>query len=391
MGNRIEYILAANTMKEAAMGWREVTVRTERKEFVALALKEGVNFSELCRRFGISSKTGYKFVKRYKEEGLEGLNDRSRRPKSSPGRTSSSVEGLILGLRDKHPRWGGRKLRRRLMEMGHEGIASASTITAILKRNGRISEEESEKHKAWQRFESDRPNDLWQMDFKGHFPLREGRCHPLTIVDDHSRYSLCIGACEDERKETVEKHLRDVFERYGMPWAILMDNGNPWGGSERREYTSLTIWLMRLGIGVLHSSPHHPQTLGKDERFHRTMRGEVVWKCEGKTIEESRKLLEDWRMVYNTERPHEAIGMQVPAERYRPSERSFPERWPEIEYGLSDVVRKVQDEGLLHYKGRRFKVSKALRGQPVAIRPSGEDQVYDVFFCNQRIAQISLI
>lgn len=373
------------------MGWREVTVMTERVEFVMLARKEGTNISELCRRYGISRKTGYKFLKRHREEGVDGLYDRSRKPGRSPNATGSEIEGMILGLRDRHPYWGGRKIKRRLEDMVCSGVPSASTITSILRRRGRISEEESEKHRAWQRFESERPNDLWQMDFKGHFPVREGRCHPLTVVDDHSRYSLCIGACEDERKESVERHLMCVFRKYGIPWAILMDNGGPWGGGEKREYTSLSVWLMRLGVGVVHSRPHHPQTLGKDERFHRTMRIEVVGKCEGKTIEECQRLFEDWRIIYNTERPHEALEMQVPAERYRPSERSFPERLPDIEYNSSDEVRKVQDGGLIHYKGREFKVSKAFKGQRVAIRQTVEDGVFNVFFCNQKIAQISLL
>jgi len=373
------------------MGWREATVMTERKEFVTLALKEEVNFSELCRRFGIERKTGYKFVKRYKSEGIEGLYDRSKEAKNIPHKTSSSVEEMILKLRDEHPSWGGRKLRRRLLDMGHKSMVSASTITAILKRNGKISEEESRKHRAWQRFESERPNDLWQMDFKGHFPVREGRCHPLTMIDDNSRYALCIKACEHERKELVECHLRDVFERYGMPWAMLMDNGGPWGRKDTHEYTYLTAWLIRLGIRVIHSRPCHPQTMGKDERFHRTMKAEVVGRCSDKTIAQCQELFENWREVYNTERPHEALGMEVPATRYRTSKRSFPNKLPEIEYNSSDEVRKVQYGGILHFKGRRFRVSRAFRELPVAIRPSDEDKVYDVFFCNQKIAQLDLV
>lgn len=372
------------------MGWRESTVVTERKEFVMLALEEGVNFSELCRRFRIKRDTGYKFLGRYKREGVSGLYDRSKKAKNIPHKTSSEVEGLILRLRDEHPSWGGRKLRRRLLDMGHKNVVSASTITAILKRNGKISEEESGKHRAWQRFESENANDLWQMDFKGHFPVREGRCHPLTMIDDNSRYALCIKACEHERKEMVEWHLRDVFERYGMPWAMLMDNGGPWGRKEMWEYTYLTAWLIRLGIKVIHSRPYHPQTMGKDERFHRTMNAEVVGRCGDKTIAQCQELFDRWREVYNTERPHEALGMEVPATRYRASKRSFPKNLPKVEYNSSDEVRKVQYGGLLHFKGRMFRVGRAFREQPVAIRRSEEDGVYNVFFCNQIIAQFNL-
>ena len=241
------------------MGWKKVTIMSQRKEFVLLAMQDEVTFTELCRRFGISRKTGYKFVRRYREEGMQGLRDRSRRPGSSPGATPPGTERLILDLRDRHPAWGGRKLKRRAEDMGHGGLPSPGTITQILRRNGRIGPEDSGKHKRWQRFEAEGPNDMWQMDFKGHFPIREGRCHPLTVLDDHSRYSLCIGACGNERRETVEGHLREVFRRYGLPRAILADNGPAWG----RDGTSLTVWLMSLGVGVLHSRACHPSDAGE--------------------------------------------------------------------------------------------------------------------------------
>lgn len=373
------------------MGWKEVTIMSRRIEFVMLAMQEGTNFSELCRRFGVSRKTGYKFLNRYMEEDVRGLHDRSKRPRTSPNATDSEVEQLILELRDKHPAWGGRKLKRRFEDMGYNGVPSPSTITAILRRQGRISPEESQKHKAWQRFEAERPNDLWQMDFKGHFPIREGRCHPLTILDDHSRYALCIAACENERKETVELHLREVFCRYGLPYAILMDNGSPWGSDDTHRYTTLTVWLMRLGIEIVHSRVYHPQTLGKDERFHRTLNVEVIIDCKDKSISECGRLFDRWRVIYNTERPHESLEMKVPAKCYQASKRSFPERLEEIEYGPSDEVRKVQDGGVIHYKNREFKVSKAFKGQRVAIRPSTKDGKFDVFFCNHKIAHIHLV
>lgn len=369
------------------MGWKRVTIMSERMEFVTLAMQGEVTFSELCRRFGISRKTGYKFVRRYREEGVEGLCDRSRRPGISPNATPPGTERLILDLRDRHPAWGGRKLKRRAEDMGCDVVPSPSTITEILRRNGRISPEDSGKRKAWRRFEAERPNDMWQMDFKGHFPIREGRCHPLTVLDDHSRYSLCIGACGNERRETVEGHLREVFRRYGLPRTILTDNGSAWG----RDGTSLTVWLMSLGVGVLHSRVRHPQTLGKDERFHRTMNAEVVHDCRGREMGECQRLFDRWRVLYNTERPHEALGMRVPADCYRVSERALPERILEWEYSPSDVVRKVQDGGILHYKGKEWRVGNAFKGQRVGIRPTEEDGKLNVFFRSFRIARISLV
>lgn len=170
-----------------------------------------------------------------------------------------------------------------------------------------------------------------------------------------------------------------------------MDNGSPWDGDERRKYSTFTVWLIRLGIKVIHSRPGHPQTLGKDERFHRTMNAEVIMGCRGKPIDECQRLFDRWRITYNTERPHESIDMKVPAKCYQVSERSFPEILPEIEYGPSDVVRKVQDGGKLYYRNREFIVSKAFKGQRVAIRSTNEDGRFDVYFCNQKIAQIKIV
>ena len=372
------------------MSWRKVTIMSQRIEFVKMALQEGTNISELCRRFGISRKTGYKFLNRYKMFGVEGLFDLPKCPVHSPNQTSQEVEQLILDLRDKHSAWGGRKLKRRLEDMGYSQLPSPSTITAILKRNGRICEEESVKHKSWERFEAPSPNDLWQMDFKGHFQVREGRCHPLTVLDDHSRFSICINACENEKKQTVQDALTGVFRKYGLPYAMLIDNGPPWQRHGEIEYTSFTVWLMRLGISVIHSRPLHPQTLGKDERFHRTMKAEVIPKCIDKSIIQCQQFFEDWRIVYNTERPHEAIDMEVPSKVYNVSNRIFPEKIEEIEYGPDDYVRKVQDGGRICFKNKEYKVSKAFKGQRIAIRPQNVDGMFDVYFCCYKIAHIDL-
>lgn len=373
------------------MGWRKVTVMSQRIEFVKLALQEGINFSELCRRYEISRKTGYKFLKRYKEQGLQGLFDRSKRPINSPHQTDPEVEELILSLRDKHPAWGGRKLKRRLEDMGYSKLPSPSTITAILKRNGRVSLEESQKHKAWKSFEAPGPNDLWQIDFKGHFMAKDGRCHPLTILDDHSRFSLCIAACHNERKETVQQHLTNVFRKYGLPYAMLMDNGSPWGADSESKQTSLTVWLIRLDISVIHTHCYHPETLGKDERFHRTMKAEIISLCTGKSIIRCQPLFDHWRIVYNTERPHESLNMEVPAKFYRISDRIFPEKLPEIEYGPLDHVRKVQDGGVISFKNKEYKIGKAFKGERVAVRPTNKDGKFDVCFCNKKVADVNLV
>ena len=370
------------------MPWQCVTPMSQRKEFVALALMDGVNMAQLCRGFGISRKTGYKWLARYRHEGDLGLRERSRQPRSSPGVTPPAVAEAVLRLREVHPAWGGRKLRARLQAQGWPGVPAASTITAMLRRHGLIDPAESAKHRAWRRFEAPAPHDLWQMDFKGHFALDQGRCHPLTVLDDHSRFSLGLEACADERGATVKERLTGIFRRYGLPRRMLMDNGSPWGSDAAHPYTPLTVWLLRLGVKVGHSGPYHPQTLGKDERFHRTLKAEVLQHCRGLALAACQRRFEEWRLIYNLERPHEALGLAPPVSRYRQSPRSFPETLPVWDYGPGDQVRKVQALGWISFRGREFRLSKAFRGELVALRPTLQEGVWAVFFGPHRLAQI---
>ncbi len=372
------------------MPWEEVSVMSQRKEFVKLAQAEGANVRELCRRFGISPTTGYKWLSRFDGGGEAGLADLPRRPCCSPRRTRAEVEELVLKVRDAHPAWGGRKLRAWLLARKHELLPSPSTITAILRRHGRIDPTESAKHRAWQRFEHQAPNHLWQMDFKGHFALMEGRCHPLTVLDDHSRFSLGLEACGDERTQTVQQRLTRIFRRFGLPERMVMDHGAPWGLDADHRYTPLTVWLLRLGIGVSHGRPYHPQTQGKDERFHRTMKAEVLRGDPFRDMKHCQEAFDTWREVYNLERPHQALEMATPASRYQVSHRPFPEQLQLVEYGPEDKVRRVQDQGRFTWKGRKVKISTAFKGLPVAVRPTSTDGLWEVFFMTNKIRQIDL-
>jgi transposase InsO family protein len=222
-----------------------------RREFVGLALQPGANVKQLCSRFQISGKTGYKWLQRYREAPESGLRDRSRRPRQSPKRSSVEVEGNVLAVRDEHPAWGARKIRTRLEMLGSSEIPAGSTIHAILRRHQRVDWRASSPHRPFQRFEREAPNQLWQMDFKGHLALGNGqRCHPLGMVDDPSRFALCLQACRNQQGETVQQQLTATFRRYGLPEAMLMDNGSPWGSDQDHPYTPLTVWLLRLGVGV---------------------------------------------------------------------------------------------------------------------------------------------
>jgi transposase InsO family protein len=371
------------------MPWQEVSALSSRTEFVLLAGAPGANISELCKRFGISRDIGYKWLKRFKQGGAQALVDQSKKPKSSPNQTPEHLEQRIRELRLAYPNWGARKIRTRLLELG-EQVPSASTVHTIIKRQGLLNEQESDKHKPWLRFEHEAPNRLWQMDFKGHFAMEKGRCHPLTLLDDHSRYSLCLEACSDEKGTTVQQALVEVFRRYGLPERMTMDNGSPWGQDEEHVYTPLTVWLIRLGVRVSHSRPYHPQTQGKLERFHRTLNVELLKYQTFRDIEHAQEHFDRWRECYNSVRPHEALGMGVPASRYQVSWRPYPESLPELEYGPDDLVKKVHDKGVIFYKGKEWKVSKAFKGSYVALRPTITDGVLEVYFCNQLIAEIDL-
>ena len=372
------------------MPWQEVSVVSLRTEFVTFAQREGANISELCRRFGISRKTGHKWLKRSKTHGMSALEDRSRRPRRMPLRTSKEVEDKVLRLRDVHPVWGARKLRRRLQDLGERALPAPSTITEILRRRGRLDPAESKQRLAWQRFEHPTPNALWQMDFKGHFPLHRGQCHPLTVLDDHSRFALGLEACGRQTGTAIQPRLAQIFERYGLPDSILTDNGAPWWGTKSGTVTQISIWLIRLGIRLTRCRPYHPQTQGKDERFHRTLKAELIAYRPWTSLAQCQREFDRWRTVYNFERPHEALKLEVPASRYRPSPRPFPGRLPAIEYGPDDHVCNVGWNGSFEYEGRSLQVSSALKGFPVAARPTTTDGFIEIYFCNQRVGAFHL-
>lgn len=374
------------------MPWKERTTVSLRTEFVQQAHREEANITQLCRQFGISRKTAYKWLQRYRQEGEAGLQDRSRRPHSSPRRSPPHVEAAVLEVRECHPAWGGRKIKAYLCQQGQtEHLPSASTMTAILRRHDRIDPQESIKHRAWQRFEMSVPNQLWQMDFKGYLRLAQGgKCHPLTVLDDHSRYLVGLSACGDQTYQTVQQQLECIFRCCGLPERMLMDNGAPWGDDADTPHTVLTVWLMRLGIQVSHGRPYHPQTQGKEERVHRTLQEELLRYHRFNDLCECQRHFDRWRVMYNHERPHEALQMQVPASRYERSIRPFPEVLPPIEYDSGDIVRRVDAAGKISFRNRRFRVGKALRHQLVALRCTEQDGEYAVFFCWQRVAHISL-
>lgn len=372
------------------MPFTGVSAMDRKREFVGLALVEGTNRRELCRRYGVSPSLGYRLLARYLAEGEAGLEERSRRPLSSPLTTPGAVEEAVLEVRAAHPAWGGRKIAAVLRARGL-AAPSPSTVTDILRRHGVALGGFGGGAAAFIRFEHDQPNDLWQMDFKGHVPLGSGsdRLHPLTVLDDHSRFSPVLDACADQRTATVQACLTRAFRLYGLPRRMTMDNGPPWGSAGHEPFTPLVVWLLEQDIKVGHSRPYHPQTQGKDERFHRTLKAEVLSGPPLRDLAHAAEAFSRWREVYNTLRPHQALDLLPPITRYRPSPRPFQDPVQPFAYGPDDQLRKV-DGGRINFAGRRHRVPKAFQDKTLALRPTDQHGVYDVFFRARPITRLDL-
>lgn len=370
------------------MPWNEVSTMSLRLEFVLLAREEGANFRALCRQFSIAPNTGYKWLRRFIANGEAGLTDCSRRPITTHLHTGNELEQHIVLLRHQHPAWGARKLKRRLEDLGLT-LPAISTVHAVLIRHGLIQPENSSHKAAVGRFEHPHPNSLWQMDFKGHVPCGAGRCHPLTILDDHSRFSLCLQGCHNERRETVQDKLISTFEHFGLPERMTMDNGVPWGHPSG-VWTRLELWLMRQGISVSHSRPYHPQTQGKDERFHRTLKVELLSRREFPSLPVMQQALDEWREIYNTQRPHEGIGLSVPSSRYCASARAYNPVPEAAEYGEHMQTRKVDISGRLSLKGKEYRVGKAFIKERLGIEEEAVDGLYSLWWYKTKIGVIDL-
>lgn len=372
------------------MPFREVSKMDARLEFVTLARQPGVNVRELCRRYRISPDTAYRLLKRFDQQGPAGLMDRSRRPHTSPAQTSKGLIDEVVALRNKQPSWGGRKIHHVLKtRLKDSMVPAASTITDILTRHKLIDPETTSV--PYVRFERAAPNELWQMDFKGPLASAQGDCHPLTVLDDHSRFNILLEACVNQKGSGVKTHLTSAFRRYGLPVQILSDNGTPFGTAHpvAGGLTALGVWLVRLGIDPIHGRPYHPQTQGKEERFHRTLKAAVVpGRCYA-TIDDYRPAFAEFRDSYNLERPHEALSMATPASRYQPSCHKFPEILAPVEYAPADQVRRVREKGAIDFKGRGYFISVALAHQQIAMRPTTVDGQWDVYFCTRKIATLN--
>lgn len=367
------------------MPWRECSAMSEREELIARYRQGGESLAALARSYGISRKTAYRWIGRAVTG--EPMTDRSRRPHTSPRITPPEVETLVVAMRECHPTWGGRKIHHALNATGIVAPAP-STIQKILSRHG--FEPVGHRQPSWIRFEAAQPNDLWQMDFKGWHPLRSGRVHPLTILDDHSRFLLDIQCVHQQTLAVVQPLLTAVFQRYGLPWEILCDNGSPWGSSHDRALTRFEVWMMQLDIRVSHGRPYHPQTQGKVERLHRTLKADVFAGRTFGDLDEAQTACSRFRTTYNLERPHEALAHDPPVRHYHGSSRSYPTVLPVPTYPDDALLRKVARQGTIRLGNRSHAISKALYGEYLGVIPTTTDGVFRVFFHSHELCTIDL-
>lgn len=353
------------------MPWKETDVLKERVRFVVEALQGETSMTALCAAYGVSRKTGYKWLRRYEgADTLGGLVDRSRRPRYSPGQTPEAVEARVVALREQYG-WGSRKLQRLLED---EGIRlSRSTIDRILRQHGLIVEA-TRARPAVRRFVRAACNELVQMDFKGQYRLAgDGWCYPLSLLDDHSRYVLALAALPDQGTERVQPVVAACFERYGVPEAMLVDHGTPWWSSTNGHgLTRLSVFLIRQGIDLVYSGIAHPQTQGKVERFHRTLADWLEHHGRPRTLEGFAAALEALRCEYNEVRPHEALGLKTPATRYVPSRRAYQANPPPWNYPAGSDVRRLSENGCLYLEGRYHFVCHALANRLVCCETFGD-------------------
>lgn len=365
------------------MPWKDKTVEELRKEF-AEAAQERRNFSSLCREFGITRKTGYKWLERSRQ--TDDFSNRSHAPNNIPGKTPKETEEKILTVRAENPEWGAKTILKFLENNGQKNLPCIRTANNILKRNGCISEEESLKRKPFTRFEMEHCNELWQADFKGDFALLDGsRCFPLDIIDDRSRYCLRIDAKTDTLG--VKQSFESAFKEYGLPKAVLTDNGAQFAGF-KGGYTQFERWLMDLDVTPIHGRIMHPQTQGKIERFHRTMKNELLKHNDFENIQSASSALNEWRAKYNEVRPHEALGMKRPADVYIPSDRVYDGVIKPYEYSGEFRVIKVNNWGYLRFDNIRVYLSETMADTKLEVRPA-KGNVFEIYYRNFKIAEIN--
>jgi putative transposase len=378
------------------MPWQETDVVDQRTQFVLRAISGQEPFGELCREFGISRKTGYKWKERFVGEGLSGLSDGTRRPKTSPNELNEVMVCRIVKLKLAHRSWGARKLQAVLARTcSPSELPSESSFKRVLAKVGLVEHRRrrtpGEQGRLTTPVQAERPNHIWTIDFKGWWYTRnQGRFEPLTIRDAYSRYVLCAQALDNACTQTVREALVRVFERHGLPEVIRSDNGSPFACSgSPLGLSRLSAWWLMLGIDLDRIAPGRPDQNGGHERMHRDLAVEVEGRAETDAVSQQ-AALDVWRRSFNEERPHEALGMHVPHDVYHPSSRKYDSAPVALVYPVDHLVRKVGSQGEVKVDGQRVRISNALAGCEIGLEPIG-DQRYAVWFCRLRLGELDLL
>lgn len=355
------------------MPWKDVKVVEERMKFVAAFKSGDWSMTELCNEFGITRATGYKYLKRYEEEGVDGLKDRSHAVHNQPNRTSEKMVRMVLDMREQHPTWGPRKLLQRLRGRYPtvKDWPATSTIGEILKREGRIKPRRRRRKnpvKIYPLSHVANPNDVWCADFKGYFMVGNGRrCDPLTITDAHSRFLLACKGVSKTNTAEAQKVFKAAFREFGIPEAIRTDNGSPFASTRALAGLSrLSVWWLKLGIRLERIKPGNPQENGRHERMHRTLKQETALPARS-SLRAQQKAFDEFVRVFNYERPHDALDLKCPADVYIRSKREWRDAEPCIEYNTSIEAFRVSDEGTIRYGQHRVFLASALRNELVGL------------------------
>ncbi len=367
------------------MAWKKVLPMEERARFVLEVEKAEMSVAELCRRYGVSRKTGYKWIRRYWAEGLDGIRERRSRPHSCPHKTNQDWEMRIITERVKHPSWGPKKTRELLLRSGLGGkVPAASTIGDIIKRAGLVSTRRRRRRKTYYSgplTEAKYPNHVWAVDYKGWFRTGDGkRCEPLTISDLYSRYVLEVRGLADQSYEGARGSFEGVFEEYGLPEIIRSDNGGPFSSRGAGGLSRLSVWWVLLGIKPEFIAKGHPEQNGVHERMHLTLKKEATIPAS-KNLRGQQGRFDRWRKEFNEKRPHEALDMKTPSQEYCGSSRRYERgvnNKKQINYPDGYELRRVRTNGEIKWRGRRRFIGDALKGVLVGIKKveDGHHQVY---------------
>jgi transposase InsO family protein len=363
----------------------------ERARFIRDWERDDLSFVELCDHYGISRTIGYKWLSRYEAEGVEGLKDRSRRPHTSPTRTSAEIVERILDIRRKHPTWGGRKIVSFLARRGTSLLPGASTVDDLLRRQGLTrtrSHRRRPGHPGKPVTTAQTANELWTADFKGEFRLRSGPyCYPLTVADQFSRYLLACTARPSTAHEGAQEVFDRVFREYGLPDAIRTDNGVPFASAGLARLSRLSVWWIKLGIHPELIEPGSPQQNGAHERMHRTLKAEATRPPAASFAAQQRRF-NTFRAIFNDERPHEALGQRMPADLYTPSWRPYPAGLPPIEYPAHFEVRYVSRNNGIRWKRYWVNVSSVLAEEYVGLEEI-DDGIWALYFADYLLARLN--